>query len=123
MEKELVTSPIELLKDYIEDNDIEKPSIEEDDFTEAKKDFIKLSELYVNYFNQFRKDFKNLKNAERIIESNLFIASELISLTLDYNNGKSFSSVRIKEEIKSYVKSKYYNILDFIDLYIEVYSE
>lgn len=124
MESELENkSLVEELKDYRTKNNL-TTDFDEDakELKDFKEDYLKFSKYYIQFFNEFRKDFKNFKEAEKTIKDNLPIVAQLISLTFDYNDGKSFCSVRVKEEIKDYVKSKYYNILDFINLYIEVYK-
>lgn len=100
-----------------EDSDFD----EIDDLDTKRFNTIELSKIFVRLFTRFNSDFKNEKEANEIISKYKSVYEsvyeKLLNLEIDSNFGKSELIDGLNQHI---IKD---SINDFIDLFLEVYSE
>jgi hypothetical protein len=124
---------IEFLREYLEENQIspEKINLPKDnqnkrkDMQSIKQDPLLFSDLFIVFYNEFRRQFKDCTNLEvrKILEVNGEIVMRLIDLKsyrfrkIDYGRGLA------ERVLIGYTQERYFDIMDFLDLCMEVYFD
>jgi hypothetical protein len=117
------------LKEYLSENNIESnidlPKKEDDDYTiqEIRKDPIIFSDLFLTFFNQFRKDFCDNSKVKTLIEKNKKYAIELVKLKSYKFSSVNFGKADAIRRLINYVNTNFYEMQEFFDLCVEVYLE
>lgn len=114
------------LQSYIEEEAIshEDVDIGEKTLDNIKSDFYELSKYFVLIFNEFRYNFIDFKDKEvsDMIQELKVISLDVISLNQCVDSKMSYGKFESKENLNDYVKSKYFLIIDFCNLYNEVFA-
>lgn len=114
------------LQGYIESEAILHEDIDFDDksLDDIKSDFNDLSKYFVLIFNEFRSNFFdfNDKDVQKIINELKIISLEIVSLNQSVHSNISYGIFEARENLHDYIKSKYYLIIDFCNLYNEVFA-
>lgn len=115
-------------KNFAEANSIELSEIElprkgdeEVSIQEIKSNLLIFSDVFIVFFNKFRKDFSNYKEAKAFIQEIEKIALELINLKSYKYREIQFGIGAVTKRITVYVQSKYFIMQDFFDLCEEIY--
>lgn len=116
---------IELLKENIGDVEIEEVDMGDKAIEEIKSNFIEFGKHFILLFDNFRKCFKNSENKDIIkyLDKYKAIGLELVSLSQFYNSPINYGMGEEQEKLIQYVKDNYYDMVDFLDLYEEVFQE
>jgi len=112
-------------REYLEDNDKEiRIEINEEDFNLAKKDLSKLARIYLSYYDEFFRLFKNFHDAEETFKENEKLVSEIRKKIAIYDiSSINFGRSDLKKEIINFVLDNYSKISQFINLCVEVFEE
>ncbi len=122
MKKELVSK----LQNYIGEEGISHEDVDmgESTIEDIKTDMIKLSQYFILIFDEFRYNFIdcNDKEVNELIENTKEVALEIISLSQYSKSNMAFGSSESIEKLIDYIKFKYYLLVDFCNLYNEVFE-
>lgn len=114
------------LQSYIEEEAIshEEVDIGEKTLDDIKSDFIELSKYFVLIFNEFRYNFIDFDDKEisNMINELKVISLEVVLLNQSVDSKMSYGKFEAKENLTDYIQSKYYLIIDFFNLYNEVFA-
>lgn len=94
----------------------EKISKEEQKFSHA----IDFAKTFTRCFREFRNKFKYCEDAHRVILDLDIIFSTLMAWLMEYSGGYELGDHIALERIKKVVQDRYFDIDDFLKLYIEV---
>jgi hypothetical protein len=116
---------INALKDYVGDQNIsvsiENEDSETPDFKLIKLQTSNLAKYYVELFLIFKKVFNNYSHAKPIINKHLILSAPIIDL-INNNFSSEYCKNRNEERLIHYVKNNYYGIIDFCDIFLEVFD-
>jgi hypothetical protein len=123
---------VEFLKDYIDESgmeikEIELPKKGEDELSlhQIKADPILFGELFLVFYNEFRKNFKECGNKEinNLLMKYQGYALRLVELSsykfrsIDYGKGMA------QRVLIGYIQERYFELQDFFDICAGVYLE
>lgn len=115
---------IEDLKSKVQENDLDVIELKEDETLDLiKLNTSRLSEIYVAWYNLFRKVFKETEEVKEILNKNEPLVKEIVELSCYKFDKSEFSRAMNEDALKNYVNEHYFDIIDFVDLCLEVWDE
>lgn len=111
------------LKSKIQEVDVEAIELKDEETLDlVKLNISRLSEVYVAWYNLFRKVFKETEEVKEILSKNEPLVKEIVELSCYKFDKSEFSRAMNEDALKNYVNNHYFDIIDFIDLCLEVWD-
>ena len=116
---------IKNLKDYLDKEKIliDKIDFGGDDIKDIQANPVLLAEFYIKCFNEFRRCFILFDETKDFIEKHHPIFIEVLKLSLYKHSDSEFGKSRKIKLLENFILSKYSEITDFINYYLEVTDE
>jgi len=119
---------INLLKKYIDDNDldIEEIDLKDRNIDEIKADLILFSDYVLLSFNKISETFKlyQEKQIVEFLDENKKHFKELLNLSIEYKEHyDKFGESRSKKKLINYIKDNYFKLNEFLDICLEIFGE
>jgi len=96
---------------------------EQIEYQDIKLNYLLFAREYLKFFNEFRKLFKENNQTKELIRIHSIHSIRLLDLFAILDRTQDFGKYRAKLVIENYIGLNYYELIDFFDLCLAIFSE